>query len=198
MKNLISLAILLTLTIGCIDQRFSNNTIELPQVDQFTSVYSQNTKFNFINSMSDTLVMISDYQKTTVERSLPDDSTFFIDDYIIQLHSESKGILIVLLGTAFISTDFEIINPSLNILLMPRDRNSLVMDIRIEEMFATSTDETEIFDSLELLNKGFSTAYSVNSPEQSSFSQLFYNEEYGVIGFRDENNILWRIDSVEQ
>ena len=198
MKNLISLAILLTLTIGCIDQRFSNNTIELPQVDQFTSVYSQNTKFNFINSMSDTLVMISDYQKTTVERSLPDDSTFFIDDYIIQLHSESKGILIVLLGTAFISADFEIINPSLNILLMPRDRNSLGMDIRIEEMFATSTDETEIFDSLELLNKGFSTAYSVNSPEQSSFSQLFYNEEYGVIGFRDENNILWRIDSVEQ
>lgn len=198
MKNLISLAILLTLTIGCIDQRFSNNTIELPQVDQFTSVYSQNTKFNFINSMSDTLVMISDYQKTTVERSLPDDSTFFIDDYIIQLHSESKGILIVLLGTAFISADFEIINPSLNILLMPRDRNSLGMDIRIEEMFATSTDETEIFDSLELLNKGFSTAYSVNSPEQSSFSQLYYNEEYGVIGFRDENNILWRIDSVEQ
>ena len=198
MKKLISLAILLTLTIGCIDQRFSNNTIELPQVDQFTSVYSQNTKFNFINSMSDTLVMISDYQKTTVERSLPDDSTFFIDDYIIQLHSESKGILIVLLGTAFISADFEIINPSLNILLMPRDRNSLGMDIRIEEMFATSTDETEIFDSLELLNKGFSTAYSVNSPEQSSFSQLYYNEEYGVIGFRDENNILWRIDSVEQ
>ena len=198
MKNLISLAILLTLTIGCIDQRFSINTIELPQVDQFTSVYSQNTKFNFINSMSDTLVMISDYQKTTVERSLPDDSTFFIDDYIIQLHSESKGILIVLLGTAFISADFEIINPSLNILLMPRDRNSLGMDIRIEEMFATSTDETEIFDSLELLNKGFSTAYSVNSPEQSSFSQLYYNEEYGVIGFRDENNILWRIDSVEQ
>ncbi len=198
MKNLILLVILLALTVGCTDQRFSNNTIELPQVDQFTSIYNQNTKFNFVNSMSDTLVMTSDYQKTTVERSLPDDSTFFIDDYVIQLHSESNGILIVLLGTAFVSADLENINPSLNIRLMPRDRSSIWMDIRIDEMFATSSDETEFFESRELLNKEFSIVYSVNSSEQSSFSQLYYNEEYGVIGFRDENNILWRIDSVKK
>jgi len=140
--------------------------------------------------------MTADYQKSTVERSLPDDSTFFIDDYVIQLHSESKGILIVLLGTAFISVDFEIINPSLSISLMPTFRNSLNMDIRIAEMFATSNDETEFFETRELLNREFSNVYSVYSAEKNTFSELSYSQEHGITSFRDESNVLWIFDSI--
>jgi hypothetical protein len=195
-KYKVLLLILIGSLSGCKKDDLSN-VIELPQVEQFLRVYQNNTIFHFVNSDSDTIEIISHYSKEDVSKELPDGNSFVIEDFIVLLNSEYDNLNFLISGSAFVSPDREIINPSLNIGLMPFNINSIWIDIRVSEMFATSVDETNFHNDIQILNKMFSNVYSVIASDQNSFSELYFNKEYGVLAFKDSNNTLWRIDKIK-
>ncbi len=172
----------------------SDDVINLPQIDNFTAVYKNNPNLTFVNSDGEKINFVTTYEKRAIENELPNNSTYILDDYFIQLNSSENDIEIILLGSAFVSSDLNTINPSLNIKLMPFRSNSIWMDINPRDGTHFSTSTTDFYTTHELIDISFNDVYAVSADNQTAFSALYYNQTNGVIGFKDGGNQLWRLD----
>ena len=64
----------------------------------------------------------------------------------------------------------------------------------------TESITSDIVAPRELLGKSFDDVYFVNCPSfpnQSGYTQIYFNEEFGVIGFTDENDNLFVFERFE-
>lgn len=67
----------------------------------------------------------------------------------------------------------------------------------LSEEFSSSNDGYEILDKVELLDKSFNDVYRVIEPEENQLTELYYNKEFGIVGFKDLESELWVFDRFE-
>ena len=196
MKNTLLLILVSLISFNCSKENISQDgTILLPSVREFISdEYKQNSFAVFNNMDQDTLVLEISYNEGTATHELGDDSSVEMEDFKISLSSiDNSNLLILIIGTAFISQDLEIIKPSVNIELMPFQSGNVWMDIKVDEGIINSTSMSSFDQKLNLNLATFKDVYSVSENSLSSYSSLHYNKEFGVVGFKDSYEVLWSL-----
>ena len=55
----------------------------------------------------------------------------------------------------------------------------------------------EFLSEIKLLNKSFNAVYKVVEPKDNLLTELYFNKEFGIVGFKDLNLVLWVFDRIE-
>ncbi len=55
----------------------------------------------------------------------------------------------------------------------------------------------EIFSALKILNKTFTNVYKVIEPKENLLTEIYFNKDFGLIGFKDLDSELWVFDRFE-
>lgn len=61
----------------------------------------------------------------------------------------------------------------------------------------TNYSNYEFVSEIKLLNKTFNEVYKVIEPEDNLLTELYFNKEYGIVGFKDLALELWVFDRIE-
>ena len=85
------------------------------------------------------------------------------------------------------------IDTSINLAIITSFRNNEEL---LTEEFANYSNY-EFVSEINLLNKTFNEVYKVNEPEDNLLTELYFNKEYGIIGFKDLDLELWVFDRIE-
>jgi hypothetical protein len=68
-------------------------------------------------------------------------------------------------------------------------------ELLIEEF--ANYNNYEFLSEIKLLNKSFNAVYKVVEPKDNLLTELYFNKEFGIVGFKDLNLVLWVFDRIE-
>lgn len=71
--------------------------------------------------------------------------------------------------------------------------NHLTAFVEVGDLNNVHFSNLIFYDELELLGEKFYDVHTYINPSQNSFIPMYYNKEYGIVGFRDRSNKLWKV-----
>lgn len=71
--------------------------------------------------------------------------------------------------------------------------NHLTAFVEVGDLNNVEASNLIFYDELELLGEKFYDVHFRFNPWQSSSIPMYYNKEYGIVGFRDRTNKLWKV-----
>lgn len=170
--------------------------IEISELSNFLpSAIRSGNNVNFRSPADAQLTLMTDYRESVDEQTLGEDS-FTSDRFLVSMTEGASGDYIInLVGSATSDTK------SFNVLLIPANGTDPVRGaIPFDHITGTSIGQPsqgEFFSSLDLGGMAFTDVFKFNREISSSFSELYINEEVGVVAFRDGDNTLWIFNGFE-
>jgi len=178
----------------------ADNYIKLPDaINFFSNEFKNANKIVFINNENETIKMNvdSDYRISPVEFGGKD---VYIEKNSISLYYEEfPHYPILLQGTGLFHHNSSNVSPLLLINYM--HGGYVDSDYVIVGMLNIHNPELELgskrfFEEITLNNKVFKNVYSVIKEENDAFSEFYFSQKEGVVGFSDEKDDLWVYDSI--
>ena len=159
-------------------------------------VYQGAEKVTFKNKENQLVELNVFYEQEVEERILGENIEYTSESVSATLFNYQENIEIVVSASANYNDNSLEVLETLNVILMPGYNSVgggwislLYKDSELME-FDTFTEE------LDLLDRPFNNVYvnKLNSDLQTEYSEIYYNADYGVIGFKDKFNELWVLE----
>lgn len=200
MKHL-KYTILISLLSSC-SKTNDNQYIELSIVDNFfPDEYKTGSKAVFVNSSRKSLTLSISYLDEVSEQTIGTTGLMFLqDNFFVNLTTDTGKVGILVNGSAFVNSDLSEIRPFVSYLMRSGtsiSNSSLQMEARLETNQVVTTCDGNFDVSKSILGREFFNVYGAVCAENQSFSELYVNEEFGIVGFKDDENELWAFDKFE-
>ncbi len=170
--------------------------VEINDLKAFlASEIKSESNVRYVNPQGSVKMTQIDYKESTEDLSL-DGQSYTSDKFTVSLSEGAGGdYLINLVGTATFDSK------AFNVLLVPGNgtepvRGEISYD-HINGDAIGSTPNGEFIASMDLGTRTFTDVFKFERAIESSFSELYVNEENGVVAFRDGSNVLWIFDGFQ-
>lgn len=196
MKQLIFILTLAATILGCGNEKVES----LDQVERAIPDALKTSDFAvFVNKEGEEWTFTIDYSLNERTAELQNGNSIKINSHSIRLKStdEIDTALVLILGDVFIKPNGVDNNEFILCSIIAHDSEEFAQfDIPFAYDFIES-DDRKFHESIMILNRPFTNVYAANYADYTSYSQLYYNEEVGIIGLSDMNNELWVFDRYE-
>jgi hypothetical protein len=85
------------------------------------------------------------------------------------------------------------IETGVNLKIRGNNTNHLFACVEERNLGYVPPGNLKFYNELELFGEKFYEVHSMTNTWQSSFIPMYYNKEYGIVGFRDQNKKLWKV-----
>ena len=197
MKKLYTIS-LCFLVLACKESSVISDSPQLFRIDAVKNYlpnsYSEERDVVYVNSDGDEKILNVTYKEDLIENQ-NSDFTYTIEQIEIILYDPNSDFQIKLIGSSNFDHEGSLV-VSLNGFLMPFNiGGSTFGNIKFENQEPVITIFNNYHDNINLNQVSFENVFQFIGQEgdipYESYSELDINKEYGVIGFRDENNQLW-------
>ena len=165
-------------------------------INFFSNEFKEATRIAFKNIESETKVMTvnSLYRIVSVDIS---DKKRYLENIDITLHHEDYPHYPILLhGTGLFQQGSDAVSPFLGINFMYTDEKyAIISSLNISDP-DFSPGLIKFYGEITLNNVVFKNVYSVIKEENDAYSEFYFSQKEGVVGFSDENNELWVYDKI--
>lgn len=196
----IALIFLLCIVVVSCNRDNSGEVLRLnTSLEWVPSAYQDNLNAVFINSSNETISLTTFFSIETDTRELSEDRTIQVEMASTQIVNIEKDISIAVSPIIFLNSEGEIARESILYSLNPLSVRNLDMEYWIdrEAVISVAGTRTDMLDNTNIIGKAFSNVIKVESDEFPNYTELYANQDLGVIAFRDKDNILWRFERFE-
>ena len=150
----------------------------------------------FKNPVGASMTLMADYKESVENLQTTSGESYTSDKFTVALSEGPAGDYVInMVGTGTIDSQ------SFKVLLVPGNGTDPVRgDIPADHINGSSVGSSnagEYLPSLTLGTGSFNQVFKFVRDDGSSFSELYNNEEVGVVAFRDGSNTLWIFDGFE-
>ena len=201
MKNISSIylaTVLLALTISSCQDNFE--TIRITNVKNFLPEdYMSNKSAIFKDANLNEQTLAVNYSEKIATENLPSNQEIENEQIYTTLVSEDEQTNIIITGGAYIHSSGEKRDEFLSINLnLFSGKPSLSTEINITRNQIISMHENNFSDSVKIINRTFLDVYSTIDTTQNACSEIYYNPNFGIIGFVDKYGEKWEFLNFEE
>lgn len=165
--------------------------------DLIPDVYQESEEVTFVNGENESIELNVLYEQVFEERIIGEKTEYFSEKISVALFNQQENIdIVVIASTNYNNNALEVLE-SLNVILMPGYKSIGGGWISLVYKDSKLTESDNYLEDVNLLNRSFGKVYvnKANPDIQAEYSEIYYNADYGVIGFRDRFNELWVLDN---